>query len=156
MAIVRSRKMARAYSNDLRRKLLQAFEQDEGTLGELAQRFAVSEGWAKKISAAYRRTGQRERVEQRHGRLSKVTPEVQQHLGALVRQQPDATLAELQARMERDRGLHMGVGPLWRWLRKLGLRLKKNRSTRKSATRRPTGSAAKHSSKSSARLRRRG
>jgi transposase len=43
--------MARPYANDLRRKFLQANEQGKGTLGELAEQFGVSEGWAKKISA---------------------------------------------------------------------------------------------------------
>jgi len=42
--------MPEAYSNDLRRKLLEAYEEGQGTLEELAERFSVSEGWAKKIS----------------------------------------------------------------------------------------------------------
>ena len=44
--------MARGYSNDLRRKLLEAYDQGKGSLGALAQRFGVSRGWAWKISAA--------------------------------------------------------------------------------------------------------
>jgi len=35
-------RMARAYSDDLRRKLLEAHQQSEGTLEELAERFRVS------------------------------------------------------------------------------------------------------------------
>ncbi|MBI2815657.1 MAG: IS630 family transposase, partial [Acidobacteria bacterium] len=65
--------MARAYSNDLRRKLLEAYDRGEGTLAELADRFGVSTPWAWKISAQRRRTGQMERVEQRYGPRSKVT-----------------------------------------------------------------------------------
>ena len=49
--------MARPYANDLRRKFLQAYEQGKGTLGELAEQFGVSQGWAKKISATRTRTG---------------------------------------------------------------------------------------------------
>jgi hypothetical protein len=50
--------MARAYSNDLRRKFLQAYDEDEGTLEDLAEQFRVSLGWAKKISARRSRTGE--------------------------------------------------------------------------------------------------
>src|SRR5262249_36013900 len=52
--------MARAYSNDLRRKFLQAYDEGEGTLEELAEQFRVSLGWAKKDfrpPVAYRRSG---------------------------------------------------------------------------------------------------
>ena len=57
MAIVRSTCMARPYSNDLRRKFLQAYDEGEGTLEALAEQFRVSLGWAKKISARRTRTG---------------------------------------------------------------------------------------------------
>ena len=54
--------MGKPLGDDLRRKLLFAYDQGEGTLEELAGRFLVSVGWAKKISAARNRTGQAERV----------------------------------------------------------------------------------------------
>ena len=50
--------MPQAYSNDLRRKFLQAYDEGEGTLEELAEQFRVSLGWAKKISARWTRTGE--------------------------------------------------------------------------------------------------
>jgi transposase-like protein len=57
----------RRYSNDFRRKFLQAYEKGKGTLAELAERFEVSVGWAKKISAHRTRTGQIERPPWRRG-----------------------------------------------------------------------------------------
>ena len=42
--------MAKPYRDDLRRKFLLAYDQGEETLEELADRFLVSVGWAKKIS----------------------------------------------------------------------------------------------------------
>src|SRR3990172_8472781 len=83
--------MAKAYSNDLRRKLLQAYDRGEGGLRELAARFGVSTPWAWKISSQRRRTGQIERVEQRHGPRSRVTAEVAARLRSLLREQPDRT-----------------------------------------------------------------
>ena len=91
--------MAKAYSNDLRRKLLEAYDRGEGSLRELAERFGVSSPYAWTISAQRERTGQVERVEQRHGPESKVTGAVEQQLRTWVRQQPDLTLAEIRERL---------------------------------------------------------
>jgi transposase len=90
--------MAKAYSDDLRGKLLEAYDRGEGSLRALAERFGVSVSWAWKISRQRRRTGQMERVEQRHGPRSRITAAVQMSLRRRVRQQPDATLVELQQR----------------------------------------------------------
>ena len=123
--------MAKAYSDDLRRKLLEAHDRAEGSLRELAKRFGVSVPWAWKISRQRQRSGRMERVEQRHGPRSRMTAEVQARLRALVRQQPDATLRELQQRLEASERIPVSFQHLWRVLQKMGLRLKKNRSTRK-------------------------
>ena len=127
--------MAKAYSDDLRRKLLEAHDRGEGSLRELAKRFGVSVPWAWKISRQRRRTGQRERVEQRPGPRSRMTPAVQARLRELVRQQPDATLVELQQRLWASARLRVSLQHLWRVLQSMGLRLKKNRSTPKNKIR---------------------
>jgi hypothetical protein len=51
--------MARAYSDDLRKKVLGAYASGEGTLRQLAERFDVSYGWVAKIHAAELATGHR-------------------------------------------------------------------------------------------------
>lgn len=135
--------MAQTYSNDLRRKLLEAHEQGRGTLEELAEEFGVSLGYAKKISAALRRTGRMERTEQRHGRINQVTPLVQERLREWLRQQPDRTLAELQRQLREQMHVSLSIPRLWVVLRQMKLRLKKSRSTLRSRTRRKTGSAAR-------------
>ena len=135
--------MAKAYSNDLRRKLLEAYDRREGSLRELAERFRVSCPWAWKISAQRLRTGQIERVGQRHGPRSKITAAVEGELRSWVRQQPDLTLVELQQRLWETMRLHVSIGRLWGVLRDLELPLKKSRSTPKNRTRRKPGSAAR-------------
>jgi len=82
--------MARAYSNDLRRKFLQAYDEGEGTLEELAEQFRVSLGWAKKISARRSRTGEVDAPVWRHGPVSRVTPAVQEWIRKQIRVQPDS------------------------------------------------------------------
>ena len=135
--------MARTYSNDLRRKLLEAHEQGQGTLEELAEEFGVSLGFAKKISAALRRTGRMERTEQRHGRINQVTPLVQERLREWLRQQPDRTLGELQRQLREQLHVSVSVPRLWVVLRQMKLRLKKSHSTPRSRTRWKTSGAAR-------------
>src|ERR1035437_7851740 len=88
--------MAKAYSDDLRRKILEAHDRKAGSLRELWERFGVSHAWALKISSQRRRTGQMERGEQRHGSPSRGAPEVEARLRRLLREQADRTLVELQ------------------------------------------------------------
>src|SRR5260370_30712604 len=97
--------MARAYSNDLRRKFLQAEDEGEGTLGELAEQFGVSLGWAKKISARRTRTGEVDAPRWRHGPVSRVTASLQEWIREQVRGQPDLTLRELRERFEQKKGV---------------------------------------------------
>jgi len=135
--------MARPYANDLRRKFLQAYEQGKGTLGELAEQFGVSEGWAKKISATRTRTGQIERPPWRRGPVSRVTVGLQDWMREQIRKQPDLTLRELQEQLQDVKGVGLSVGRLWLALRQMGLRLKKSHSTPKNKTRRKRSGAAK-------------
>ena len=121
--------MAKAYSNDLRRKLLEAYDRGEGSLRELAERFGVSSPYAWKISAQRKRTGQVERVEQRHGPESKVTEAVEEQLRTWVRLQPDLTLVEFQERLWETARLALSVARVWQVLRRMQLRLKKSHST---------------------------
>jgi transposase len=141
--------MARGYDNDLRRKYLEAFDRGEGTLGELALRFGVSQGWGWKISAARKRTGRMERVIVRRGRPSRVTVEIQDKIRAWFGSQPDMTLTELQQRLQHQAGLHLSIGRLWQLLRQLGLHLKKSHSTPRNATPKPIESGAGSSLKQS-------
>ena len=126
--------MPRAYSNDLRRKFLQAYDEGEDTLEELAEQFQVSLSWAKKISARRSRTGEVDAPVWRHGPVSRVTTEVQEWIRRQIRAQPDTTLQELREQLEEARQVRLSVGRMWLALRQLGLPLKKQRSTHRSKT----------------------
>lgn len=139
--------MAGAYSNDLRRKFLQAYEKGKGTLQELAERFEVSVGWAKKISARRTRTGQIDRPPWRRGPKSRVTPAVEEWLREQIRWQPDLTLMELQQQLQQARGLRLSIGRLWLALQQMGLRLKKSHSTLRNKTRRKPNDGGKRGGK---------
>ena len=66
-----------------------------------------------------------ERVEQRRGGGRKVTAAVRKRLRGWVQTQPEATLAELQQKLEKAQHLQVSIARLWQVLRQMGLRLKK-------------------------------
>jgi len=135
--------MAKAYSDDLRRKLLGAYDRKAGSLRELSERFCVSYAWARKISWQRRHSGQMERVEQRHGSPSRATAEVEARLRSLLREQPDRTLLELQQGLGEAEGVHFSMQHLWRLLRRMGLPLKKVAPRRGARHAGKTGSGAR-------------
>ena len=148
--------MAQAYGDDLRRKFLTAYDQGEETLEELASRFLVSVGWAKKISAQRNRSGQAERVRHQPGRKPHAGMEAQQKVVAWISAKPDLTPWEIQRKLSVEAGVKLSLPQIWHLLRKLGLRLKKSHSMRASEIRKPTASSEKSSSRISARSRRSG
>ena len=148
--------MGRPYEDDLRRKFLAAYDAGEETLEELAERFLVSVGWAKKISAQRNRTGQAERVPYRAGRKPHAGPEAQQQVRAWIAAKPDLTLAEIQGKLRSEASVTLSIPQVWCLLRKMGLRLKKSHSTPASGTRKPTASSAPSSRRGSVRSRRSG
>lgn len=147
--------MAKAYSDDLRIKVLEAYEGRVGSLRKLAAQFRVSWGYTKKIRSQQVHSGQKQRPEQlRHGPASRISSAAQQNLREWLREQPDLTEAELRERLA-GRGVQVCKSRVGQVLRQMGLGRKKSRSTPKSATRRPTSNGAKSSSPPLPRSRRR-
>lgn len=127
LARLRNAKMPRAYSDDLRTKLLEAYAAGRGSLEELARQFGVSYGYAKKIRRQQLQTGEWERPRQlRHGPKGLLTAEIQQYLRNAVAGRPDATLAERREQLRKAHRVQISPSRLWYWLRSLGLRHKKN------------------------------
>lgn len=139
--------MAKAYDDDLRRKILESYERKEGTIPQIAIRFGVSEGYVEKLRSQYLRTGKMERTRHRHGRKSKFTPLVRERLQAWLESQPDLTLKQLQKKLEQEEHLHSSQFSIWTTLRKMGLRLKKSWSTPKNKSRPESSSRARRDSR---------
>ena len=108
--------MARAYGDDLRRKFLSAYDQGEETLEELASRFLVSVGWAKKISAQRNRTGQAERIRHQPGRKPHAGIEAQQKVTAWIGAKPDLTLSEIQTKLSTEASVTLSLPQIWHLL----------------------------------------
>lgn len=142
--------MARAYSDDLREKVLAAYAAGKGTLKELAERFGVSYGWVAKVHAVELRTGSRSRPPQKsRGRPSGIDAAL---VRRLVKRRPDIVLHELRQEL-LEAGTGVSIAHLARVLGQLGLRLKKSRFMPQSATAKRTAAAARPSSRRSGRSR---
>jgi len=139
--------MRKAFGDELRRRILQCCEEGQQTQEEIAQRFKVSVRYVGKLVAHKRQTGQAERIPHRPGRKPKFTPPIRERLRSWLKSQPDLTLKELQKKLEQEERLHSSQFSIWTTLGKMGLRLKKSRSTPRSKTRRGSSSSVKRTSR---------
>jgi transposase len=85
------------YSDDLLRKLIEAWESNRDTQRDLADHFGVSLGWVEKVLRRWHDTGHSEAREFRPGPRPLLSPT---RLEKLVLQHPEATLAELGGRLQ--------------------------------------------------------
>lgn len=144
--IFRSSEMARAYSDDLRRKFIEAYERGDGSLSMLAARFGVSVGWAEKLRRTQRQTGEIERpVGAKRGPRSKITDELREQIRGWIRAKPDSTLIEIQLQLWEQHRIEISLSRLWTILKEMKLTLKKshsmppNRIPKQSVARESTG-----------------
>lgn len=114
--------MARPYSNDLRRKLLESYDLGKGTLRQLAEQFGVSLAWAEKISSARKRTGSADRPLYRPGPKARVDREA---VRAILLAKPDLYLREVRAELKASTGVDVSTPYLWKIVGELGFRVKK-------------------------------
>lgn len=126
-------------SLDLRRRIVETYDEGKWTQEEVAKRFRVSLGLVKKLLLQRKRTG---RIEARHrfsGRKARLLPERGEEFRRLVAKEPDLTLVEMKERMK----LECSIGAIHWVLGRLGLTYKKRRSMRPSRTaptlRKPAG-----------------
>ena len=118
--------MATPYSQDLRDRVLKAYDRGMKTK-QIAEIFQVSPAWARRVKQRRRETG-----ETTHRPMGGpgITIVDRNQLASLVRQHPDATLAELRTWL----GVQCALSTLCQALKKMGLSFKKKRSMRRSKT----------------------
>ena len=111
----------KAYSVDLRERVLAAVDAKEGTLIEIAQRFRVSVSWITKIRRQRSDLGTLEPQTHRCGRKPLLDDSQREQLAELIQNDADATLKELRERLGVDCCLFM----IWKASREIGLTYKK-------------------------------
>lgn len=119
----------KAYSVDLRAKILQACDQRFGSQRAVATWFGVSQSFIEKLLRRRRTTGAIAPRPHAGGRRASCDEATLGLVRRLIREHPDATLAELCAHLAAQRGLHVSVPTMSRLAQQLGLPRKKNHST---------------------------
>jgi transposase len=111
----------RAYSTDLRERLVAAVQRGDHSLRQLARLFSVSLSCLVRLLQRQRRTGSVQPAPHAGGPPPKLDEAARTRLRALVRAQPDATLAELRERL----GVSCSLMTIARALRRQRLTRKK-------------------------------
>jgi transposase len=129
----------KAYSLDLRQKILRACDQRLDSQRNIAMLFGVSQSFVEKLLRRRRATGDISPRPHAGGRRALCDATALAHVRRLVHEHPDATLAELSVQLETQHGLRVSVPTMGRIVLHLQLPRKKSRSTPMNA--RPTGSS---------------
>ena len=125
--------MAAAYSLDLRKKILSAWQNQEGSQRELAQRFKVSLAFIRNFLRRYRETGDIAPKPQGGDRRSKIQGKDEELLQKLVTEKSDIYLLELQDSLLDRTGIKVSESSLCRQLKRLKLGRKKNFNSQRTA-----------------------
>ena len=108
----------------IRRRIIVLYERGKST-GEIAEGNGYCVAAVRRVRQHLRERGTLEPQIHKRGRKGKFTPQRQQRLRELVAARPDATLAELIEQMD----VKVASSTMDRWLKRLGLTLKKSRCT---------------------------
>jgi transposase len=122
------------YSYDLRKKIVSALEERDGTQEEVAERFSVSLSFVEKVWRRWRTTGSFSALPHGGGRK----PSLQGHAEVIrkeIARQPDATLEELVEYLTSKGAPRVSLATMCLELQRLSLPRKKSRSTTQNARR---------------------
>src|SRR4051794_23918125 len=120
----------RAYSMDLRERVVAACDEGGATREQVAARFSVSVRWVRDLLKRRRETGSIAPRPRGGGRTPSFDGAAAGRLRAAVRGDDDATLEELG----RAAGVACSAAAVYRALRRLGITRKKSRGGRPSGT----------------------
>lgn len=124
----------KAYSTDLRERVVAACQQGGRTIGEVAAQFSVSDSFVRKLRRRQRTSGSVAALPPHSGPAPVLNAAAQAQLTACLRQEPDATLTELCIWLAAIGGPAVSQTTLWRAVQALDWRRKKRVSTPPSGT----------------------
>lgn len=129
------------YSNDLRQRVVQAYEKKEGSQRELARRFQVSLNFVYRLLKRFRQTGRVEPQPHGGGNPPKIQGAALSGVRRLVEKTPDATLKELCEQLKRRHRVAVRTATVHRVLQREKLTRKKKRSAPRSRIRKRSKSS---------------
>ena len=117
----------KAFPIELRQRLLKAVRERTGTVGMIANLFSVSASVIYKLQRQFHATQDLTPKPHSGGGTPLLRGSKLEQLRQLVKAQPDATLEELQQRLQQQAGVKRSPATICRALQKLDLRRKKKR-----------------------------
>lgn len=115
----------KAYSVDLRQRVVWAYEQGEGSIAEIASLFGVCPAFVKKMLRQWRASGDLAPRAHGGGKPQSLSARQRHLLRRKVGEQSDISLAELQSWLAGQEKVSVHVSTISRALAGLGLPLKK-------------------------------
>lgn len=125
----------KAYSSDLRQKIVDLSRQGKGSVRQLAHRFAVSPDFVQRLLKRERETGSVVPNACPRGPKAHLNEHHHVVLTQLVEADNDATLRQLAERLQQATGVTVSGSTISRTLKKLGLSRKKKYQGRRSLSR---------------------
>ena len=118
--------MSKAYSDDLRSRIVRAVEEEGMSQPQVAGRFAVSLASVKRYLHQWRTSGTLA-VRPHPGRLRAIPSAEHGRLAALFTADPDARLADYCGRWQEQTGVTVSASTMCRAQQRLGWTVKKSR-----------------------------
>jgi transposase len=116
----------RAYSLDLRQKVVQAYERGDGTIDEIASLFSVGPTFVKKMLRLHREDGDLSPRPHGGGNTPKLSDKHLQMIRAEIARNNDITAEELRELLRKRASVEVSQPTISRTLARLNLRRKKN------------------------------
>ena len=114
------------YSLDLRQKIVESYENQEGSIRQLAKRFKVSPDCVRRLIKRYYTEGTIQPKSYTGGNQPMLQSQHLEILTILVEEDNDATLPQLAQRLEAKTNLRVSNSTISRGIKKLNLTRKKN------------------------------
>ena len=122
------------YSNDLRGKIIAAYENTESSQREVATLFGVAPATVRNLVRRQRETGSADALPHAGGKAPSLDGPARTFVQTVVRHHHDLTLKELVQRVEHEHRTKVSLSTMCRVLQALGLPRKRSHSTLRKET----------------------
>ncbi len=139
--------MAGAISNDVRKRVVEAYRAGRGTYRQLAELFGVGEASVNRWLRLERENSDISPAPHAGGMPARVPQDEYGVLAKLVAEKPDRTVIEIRDEWRRRFGVDMSRSAMQRALLKAGFTWKKNAFVRRSRTGRKSKKSGPHSAR---------
>jgi transposase len=117
--------MPAPYSQDLRRRVINAYYNKEGSQRQIAKKFQVSLTFVRNLLRHYRQTGTIEPKKHGGGAKMKIDNHCFPLIEQMIQQKPDLILEELCRFFKNKTGIKVSKSTMYRYVQKLNMSRKK-------------------------------